>query len=69
MAWRLGYFEARRKRSDEGLSVEDIDITHRKVLDHLLEERGLSWSEEARVEMVRRWHSQKGEMNSCCDGT
>jgi len=63
MAWRLGYFAARRARSDAGLAVEDIDITHRRVLDQLLEERGFgyeSWSEGARREMVARWHEQKG---------
>lgn len=65
MAWRLAYFAARRERSDKGLAVEDIDVTHRRTLDRLLEERGYGygeWGEEARVGMVARWHCQEGKM-------
>ncbi|TVY16387.1 hypothetical protein LARI1_G005920 [Lachnellula arida] len=62
MAWRLGYFAERRA----GLGVEDIDVTHRRVLDRVLEERGFGfgygngrWGEEERREMVGWWHVQE----------
>jgi len=43
--------------------VEDIDVTHRRVLDRLLQERGFGyeeWGEESRQKLVMRWHSQQG---------
>jgi hypothetical protein len=67
MAWRLGYFKERRARSDAGLSVEDIDVTHRRVLDRLLKERGFGygeWREEDRQKLAMKWHSQLGTLKS-----
>jgi FMN phosphatase YigB (HAD superfamily) len=63
MQWRSRYFAAARKRTDKQLAPEDIDITHRRVLDELFEERGIGldeWNESMRQELVQRWHCQHG---------
>ncbi len=61
--WRAGFFTEIQTRFQSGLPAEDIDITHRRVLDHLLEQVGVSytlWNEEVRGKLVRQWHYQVG---------
>jgi 2-haloacid dehalogenase len=61
--WRHRYFAAVKVRTDKQLPPEDIDLTHRRLLDILFDERGIGfdqWNESMRQELVRRWHFQKG---------
>ncbi|GAA5971889.1 hypothetical protein JCM11641_001558 [Rhodosporidiobolus odoratus] len=39
--WRQGFFEEIQARFDKGEEQEDIDCTHRRVLDRLLQEKGV----------------------------
>ncbi|QDS77119.1 hypothetical protein FKW77_000971 [Venturia effusa] len=61
LEWRSGFFEeihARFLAADEN---EDIDITHQRVLDRLLEERRIGcgmWDEDVRQGLVKQWHEQ-----------
>jgi len=51
--------------SSAGLPAEDIDITHRRVLDELLDDRHVDssvWDDNVRNRLVTQWHHQKG----CC---
>ncbi|KAF7341969.1 PPM-type phosphatase domain-containing protein [Mycena venus] len=60
-AWRSGFFNEIHRRFERGEPQEDIDITHRRVLDRLLEEAGVSlivWDEEVRQSLVNSWHNQ-----------
>lgn len=60
--WRHRYFTTVRERTNQRLPPEDIDVTHRRILDLLFEERGIGldqWSEPMRQELVRRWHVQR----------
>ncbi|KAJ7094001.1 haloacid dehalogenase [Mycena belliarum] len=57
-AWRAGFFTEIHRRFEHGEPTEDIDITHRRVLDSLLEETGITWSEDIRQRLVSSWHSQ-----------
>lgn len=64
IAWREGFFEEIHARFGRGEPAEDIDVTHRRVLDRLLEERGVGldtggWDEEVRNMLVQQWHNQK----------
>ncbi|KAJ7481625.1 HAD-like domain-containing protein [Mycena latifolia] len=60
-AWRAGFFKEIHRRFDLGESTEDIDITHRRVLDSLLEEAGIDqWGEDIRQKLVASWHNQTG---------
>jgi hypothetical protein len=62
--WRAGFFDEIHRRFAEGARGEDIDITHRRVLDRLLAERdGDAWDDEVRQRLVAGWHFQVGE---CC---
>jgi hypothetical protein len=61
--WREGFFKEIHFRFSTGEKAEDIDITHRRVLDRLLEERGIDcmlWDNEVRNLLVDHWHSQIG---------
>ncbi|PVH83898.1 haloacid dehalogenase [Cadophora sp. DSE1049] len=61
--WRAGFFKEIHARFEAGLPAEDIDVTHRRVLDRLLEEKGIdeaAWEEDMRRELVDRWHVQIG---------
>ena len=61
--WRSGFFVEIHERFESGLPAEDIDVTHRRVLDRLLDERGVSvieWDEETRQRLVAQWHYQVG---------
>ncbi|KZV87131.1 HAD-like protein [Exidia glandulosa HHB12029] len=60
-AWRAGFFAEIHARFEAGLAAEDIDVTHRRVLDRLLGERGISiaeWDDAERHRLVRAWHEQ-----------
>ncbi|KAH7064392.1 haloacid dehalogenase [Paraphoma chrysanthemicola] len=61
LAWREGFFEEIHKRFNAGLEQEDIDITHRRVLDRLLLDRSIGldvWNDDMRVRLVQQWHVQ-----------
>ena len=61
--WRAGFFSEIHSRYETRKESEDIDVTHRRVLDRLLEERGVSmdqWDGEVRSRLVESWHKQKG---------
>ena len=60
--WRHTYFKANNARLKAGKSPEDIDITHRRVLGELLEEKPdvrAHFTEDAKEQAVRAWHAQK----------
>ncbi|BDD62355.1 hypothetical protein MPDQ_001871 [Monascus purpureus] len=59
--WRAGFFEEIHARFCAGAEPEDIDVTHRRVLDRLLAERGIGLEECGdgdRSALVRSWHWQ-----------
>ncbi|PWY92566.1 haloacid dehalogenase [Aspergillus heteromorphus CBS 117.55] len=58
--WRAGFFTEIHERFRTGAGTESIDVTHRRVLDRLLDERGLGGDigEEERGELVEAWHTQ-----------
>lgn len=61
--WREGFFKEIHYRFSIGEPAEDIDVTHRRVLDRLLEERGVDfvlWDDEVRDLLVDQWHQQNG---------
>ncbi len=63
MDWRAGFFGEIHRRFQAGEDPEDIDITHRRVLDRLLSECNIgmeAWDEETRNDIVRSWHIQQG---------
>lgn len=60
LQWRLGFFEEIHTRFERGDPAEDIDATHRRVLDRILGERE-GWSSEQRDVLVRGWHEQVGK--------
>ncbi|KAJ6588460.1 haloacid dehalogenase [Mycena capillaripes] len=60
-AWRSGFFKEIHDRFERGEPAEDIDITHRRVLDTLLDEAGIAytvWGEDVRQNLVNSWHYQ-----------
>lgn len=59
--WRAGFFAEIHSRFEQGLPQEGIDETHRRVLDQLLLERGIShteWDDRTREKLVEVWHTQ-----------
>lgn len=61
--WRVGFFKEIHSRFKAGLPAEDIDVTHRRVLDELLD--GLyvpldTWDGPVRNRLVAQWHHQRG---------
>lgn len=61
--WRAGFFEEIHARFCAGAEPEDIDVTHRRVLDRVLAERGIGLEECGdgdRSWLVRSWHWQLG---------
>jgi 2-haloalkanoic acid dehalogenase type II len=61
LAWREGFFEEIHARFTQGLPQEDIDVTHGRVLDSLLAERGVKvedWEKQVRDNLVKGWHEQ-----------
>ena len=62
-AWRAGFFQELHTRYEAGCPVEDIDTTHRRVLDGLLEGYGIdldTWGDDIRNNLVHAWHQQQG---------
>jgi len=60
--WRAGFFQAIQKRFQGELPPEDIDITHRRVLDNLLRDKGVDlseWDNSVRERLVEAWHEQQ----------
>lgn len=60
-AWRAGFFAEIHARFERGLPQEDIDATHRRVLDRLLAARGVAadeWGDDVRERLVAGWHDQ-----------
>ncbi|KAJ7757029.1 haloacid dehalogenase [Mycena metata] len=60
-AWRSVFFQEIHRRFEQGGPTEDIDITHRRVLDALLDEAGITfatWGEDVRENLVKSWHNQ-----------
>lgn len=60
LQWRLGFFAEIHARFERGEPNEDIDFTHRRVLDNLVGESE-GWDDEMRERLVRGWHNQVGE--------
>jgi 2-haloalkanoic acid dehalogenase type II len=62
LEWRAGFFAEIHSRFENGLAQEDIDVTHRRVLDVLLDKWGVTdeeWGDEVREQLVRSWHRQE----------
>ncbi|KAK5121847.1 hypothetical protein LTR85_004722 [Meristemomyces frigidus] len=64
LEWRQCYFDANTKRQAEGEPPEDIDITHRRVLDELLlrpEQANCNalFTPEVLDAAIAAWHTQK----------
>lgn len=60
LQWRLGFFKEIHWRFERGEPAEDIDVTHRRVLDRIVGECE-GWSDEQRDTLVKGWHKQVGE--------
>lgn len=58
--WRSGFFNEIHARFESGAPQEDIDLTHRRVLDRILAQRRLDATEEERRTLVGKWHRQLG---------
>ncbi|PSN72637.1 HAD-like protein [Corynespora cassiicola Philippines] len=61
IAWREGFFDEIHRRFEQQQPSEDIDITHRRVLDKLLGARGIDrsvWDDRTRAGLVHQWHVQ-----------
>ncbi|KAF2111972.1 haloacid dehalogenase [Lophiotrema nucula] len=61
ISWREGFFQEIHNRFAGKEPAEDIDITHRRVLDRLLDERGVTvdaWDDAVRKKLVHQWHLQ-----------
>ncbi|RDW66851.1 hypothetical protein BP5796_09600 [Coleophoma crateriformis] len=56
--WRAGFFREIHARFERGERGEDIDVTHARVLDRLLEERGWDWGDGEKSKCVEAWHAQ-----------
>lgn len=60
--WRAGFFKEVETRRQAGQALEDIDVTHRRVLNYLLLAREVTpaqWNDSVRNELVQAWHRQK----------
>ena len=60
--WRQGFFKEARMRYEAGQPVEDVDVTHRRVLNWVLLARGVTpamWNDAVRVKLVQAWHVQE----------
>ncbi|KAJ9353646.1 haloacid dehalogenase [Paecilomyces variotii] len=57
--WRSGFFNEIHAQFEAGAPPEDIDVTHRRVLDRILAQRRLdAMTEDERRALVGRWHEQ-----------
>jgi 2-haloalkanoic acid dehalogenase type II len=66
LRWRQGFFNEIHARFQRGEEQEDIDVTHRRVLDRLLDaganansDIDASWSEAQKLAAVNAWHSMR----------
>lgn len=72
LRWRQAFFDEIHARFESGKEAEDIDVTHRRVLDRLLDADTAngdgggggsggapSWSEAQRQTAVEAWHSMR----------
>ncbi|KAF1955284.1 HAD-like protein [Byssothecium circinans] len=62
IAWHKGFFAEIHAHFQRKEPAEDIDITHRRVLDRLLDDRGIgldTWDESLCATLVHQWHVQK----------
>lgn len=62
--WRAGFFTEIHRHFEAGAQSEDIDVTHRRVLDRLLDERRVDlsvWDDGVRRKLVDGWHIQIGQ--------
>ncbi|KAF5392666.1 hypothetical protein D9757_000933 [Collybiopsis confluens] len=62
--WRTGFFREIHRRFEDGEAQEDIDVTHRRVLDQLLARPDTlvplnTWGDAVRTELVESWHHQE----------
>jgi len=60
--WRSRFFKEIHRRFDAGEGAEDIDVTHRRILDTILQEEGAGldvWNDEVRQKLVQGWHVQQ----------
>ena len=63
--WRAGFFKETSNRKEASQPVEDIDVTHRRVLNWLLLGRGVTpkqWDDGVRNKLVAAWHDQRGRV-------
>lgn len=61
--WREGFFKEAKMRYEASQPVEDIDVTHRRVLNWLLLAQGVTptqWNDGVRNMLVQSWHEQQG---------
>lgn len=61
--WRAGFFKEVNTRREANQPLEDIDVTHRRVLNWLLLDRGVTpkmWDDGVRMKLVGAWHEQRG---------
>lgn len=63
--WRMGFFREIHQRFERRDPQEDIDLTHRRVLDQLLSRKETLvtmdvWGDEIRSDLVQSWHHQDG---------
>lgn len=62
--WRTGFFKETQARREAAQPVEDVDVTHRRVLNWLLLARGVTpsqWDDGVRNKLVGAWHELKGK--------
>jgi len=60
---RAGFFVEIHARFQAKKSAEDIDVTHRRVLDRFLDAKRVDltmWDEKFRQKLVNQWHVQIG---------
>jgi hypothetical protein len=65
--WRAGFFDEIHKRFQAKEPAEDIDVIHRRVLDRLLDAKGVKftlWDDTVRQRLVYQWHLQIGMVYS-----
>jgi 2-haloalkanoic acid dehalogenase type II len=64
LRWRQGFFDEIHARFQRGEEQEDIDVTHRRVLDRLLDadansKAGGSWDDAQKLAAVNAWHCMR----------
>lgn len=59
--WRAGFFTEIHRQFTAKESPEDIDVTHLRVLNIILQDRKISLDDNAKELAVASWHQQKGK--------